>query len=190
VRARAVAACAFLALLASSCFAGDPVEWSAIGDIIGTSAMIRGEVVNKREADGFAFVTVQLDEAPIDLQAGRANQRSLAKVPGDALELLHSDGNFEVGRTYAFFITDGPEDTFTTYGHDVDSDEPADDFDDNAGWAGQSPLDVLDCLVAAHGNTGPNPRLAAAVQAATESNQAPGANVLSAQLEACEYPKS
>lgn len=151
--------------------------------------MVTGEVVDKRDDDILAIVTVQLNAAPIDLQSSRESQRSLTKTEGDLVELSYSEGNYEIGRTYAFFITDTPEDTLAIYGHDVETDEPADEFGDNQGWAGQPPLSVLDCLVEAQGNSGALPRLDAAVQAATESNQRPD-GLMSDHLEACEYPNS
>ncbi len=168
---------------------GEAAPHSAIGNIIGTSAMVTGEVVDKRDGEILEIITVELSATPIDLQSSRQNQRSLTRTAGDRLELSYSEGNYEVGRTYAFFITDTPEDTLAIYGHDVDNDEPADEFGDNEGWAGQPPKKVLDCLVQAQGNSGPLPRLDAAVQAAIESNQDPQ-GLMSAPLTSCEYPNS
>ncbi len=171
------------------CVFGEDPPHSAIGDIIGTSAMVTGEVVDKRDGGILEILMVELDAAPVDLQSSRQNQRSLTRTQGDVLELSYSEGSYEVGRTYAFFITDTPEDTLAIYGHDVDNDQPADEFGDDEGWAGQSPKQVLDCLVQAQDNSGPVPRLDAAVQAAIESNQDPQ-GLMSAPLTACEYPDS
>lgn len=173
-------------LLGACIIGGDPWHVSAIGNIEGTSAMVRGEVVDKRDGDRFGeTVTVRLDADPVDLGSTRVSQTSLELGLGDELEISYSEGNYREGRSYAFFITDTPDDTLGIYGHDLETDEPADEFDDNTGFADVAPIDVLDCLVRSQGNDGELPRLAAAVQAATSSNQL---GVLSPELEACEYP--
>lgn len=179
-----------VALLGSGCiFGGDPWDVSAIGNVDGTAAMVRGEVLDKR--DGVRFgetVTVRLDADPVDLGSGRADQLSLDLRSGDEINISYSEGNYREGQSYAFFIVDSEGDALGLYGHDLDRDEPAREFGDNKGFADVAPIDVLDCLVERQGNEGPLPRLAAAVQAAIESNEA-GPDQLSESLDACEYPE-
>jgi len=160
---RSVALLGLSAICVSCVIGGDPWHVSAIGSIEGTSAMVRGQVLDKRDGERFGeVVTIQLDAAPVDLGSWRTNQRSLELLVGDELQITYSEGNYREGKSYAFFISDNPDDTLGLYGHDIETDEPADEFEDNLGGAGVAPIDVLDCLVATQGNVGDLPRLSGA----------------------------
>lgn len=176
-------------LVLSGCiFAGHAPDASAIGtmDGLAVGSVVRGEVLDKRDGSTSAEeVTIRLDGEPVDLRSSRDGQVSLQLNPGDELVLVYSEGNYKVGRSYAFFVVDTPEQSLALYGHDLDSDEPAKEFDDNEGYANVKPIDVLDCLVESQRNEGDLPRLQAASQAIRDSNEL---GVMSPALRSCEFP--
>ncbi len=162
---------------------------SSVAETIGAIAVVKGTVtdIDDHELDGVKVATVKMSEIILLEASGREpyEERILALAPGDEVTLIFSEGEYDKGESYAFFTGGwGIDEMSALYGHHLQDDKPAKEFGDNESYAGNSPADVLDCLVDALNFEGDGARLEVMIDVITRSNRI---GEETPELTECEY---
>jgi hypothetical protein len=145
---------------------------------MGGIAVIEGTVIGlDRESDPTSPRVVVLVATAQFLGADAPDYEAIvAKLePGDEIALYYSQGDFDVGESYAFVTGRwGNGEQSVLYAHRPDVDEPTDEFADDVGDGPGRPAEVLDCLADQFNLDGTGRRLDALVMLARHYNATGG----------------